>query len=111
MHPHIRPSQPATRLFQVLLAPLRPGFVPIPPPPQAQFCHVPSKHVLTMHDVSNIWRVPLMMEAQDAHTVICNKLALPNADKLDLSLWKSTLADRWDSLTEPVNIALIGECV
>ena len=35
--------------------------------PQALFCHVPKEHVLTMHDVSNIWRVPLIMEAQGAH--------------------------------------------
>lgn len=40
-------------------------------PPQAQFCHVPKQHVLTMHDVSNIWRVPLIMESQSAHHVIC----------------------------------------
>ena len=62
-----------------------------------------------MHDVSNIWRVPLMLESQSAHKVICAKLGLPNADKLDLGIWKLTLADRWDSLTEEVNIALIGE--
>ena len=34
------------------------------PPLQAAFCHVPADQVLTMHDVSNIWRVPLMMQAQ-----------------------------------------------
>lgn len=38
---------------------------------QAMFCHVPNEHVLTMHDVSNIWRVPLMLEAQGAHHMIC----------------------------------------
>ncbi len=61
-----------------------------------------------MHDVSNIWRVPLMMEAQEAHKIILAKLGLPNADKIDLSLWRTTLAERWDSLTELVTIALIG---
>ena len=34
------------------------------PSVQAMFCHVPVNQVLTMHDVSNIWRVPLMMQAQ-----------------------------------------------
>lgn len=43
---------------------------------QAMFCHVPANQVLTMHDVSNIWRVPLMMQAQGAHTTICNILGL-----------------------------------
>eukprot|EP00955_Chlamydomonas_euryale_P037682 350849-Chlamydomonas_euryale.AAC.2 len=32
---------------------------------------MPKEHVLTMHDVSNIWRVPLILEGQDAHSVIC----------------------------------------
>lgn len=75
----------------------------------AQFCHVPKEHVLTMHDVSNIWRVPLIMESQSAHAVICQKLGLPNADNLDLTIWRTTLAERWDSLTEPVRIVLIGK--
>jgi CTP synthase len=75
----------------------------------ALFCHVPSRHVLTMHDVSNIWRVPLLMESQEAHKVICDKLGLPGAEKLDLTLWKTTLADRWDSLVDPVKIVIIGK--
>jgi hypothetical protein len=37
------------------------------------------------------------------------KLGLPNSDKLDLSVWKAQLADRWDSLVDPVRITLIGE--
>jgi hypothetical protein len=31
---------------------------------QALFCQVPAENVLTMHDVSNIWRVPLLMQSQ-----------------------------------------------
>lgn len=38
---------------------------------QALFCQVPTESVLTMHDVSNIWRVPLLMESQGAHHMIC----------------------------------------
>eukprot|EP00983_Pelagomonas_calceolata_P127039 1161361-Pelagomonas_calceolata.AAC.14 len=37
-------------------------------------------------------------------------LGLSGSDKLDLSLWKANIADRWDSLTEPIKIALIGGC-
>lgn len=33
---------------------------------------------------------------------------MSGSEKLDLSLWKTNIADRWDSLTEPVRIALIG---
>uniref|UniRef100_A0A7S0RRZ8 CTP synthase n=1 Tax=Chlamydomonas leiostraca TaxID=1034604 RepID=A0A7S0RRZ8_9CHLO len=75
----------------------------------ALFCQVPTEAVLTMHDVSNIWRIPLLMESQRAHHQICRKLGLPNSDKLDLSAWKLNLADRWDSLTDPVKITLIGK--
>lgn len=62
-----------------------------------------------MHDVTNIWRVPLIMEAQGAHTVICKYLGLSDANTLDLSIWRTTLADRWDSLSEVVNIAMVGK--
>mmetsp|Transcript_3707 Transcript_3707/g.10449 ORF Transcript_3707/g.10449 Transcript_3707/m.10449 type:complete len:598 (-) Transcript_3707:418-2211(-) len=75
----------------------------------ALFCHMPKEHVLTMHDVSNIWRVPLILEGQDAHSVICRTLGLPNAHTLDLSIWRTTLAERWDALTEPVTIAMVGK--
>ena len=43
---------------------------------QALFCHVPVGSVLTMHDVSNIWRVPCMMEEQGAHHVVIKTLGL-----------------------------------
>ena len=32
---------------------------------QALFCQVPIESVLTMHDVSNIWRVPLLLQARN----------------------------------------------
>ncbi|KAF5836679.1 P-loop containing nucleoside triphosphate hydrolase protein [Dunaliella salina] len=77
----------------------------------ALFTQVEPHCVLTMHDVSNIWRVPGLMESQGAHHTICKVLGLggSNSDKLDLSLWKANIADRWDSLTEPIKIALIGK--
>lgn len=75
----------------------------------ALFCQVPEEHVLTVHDVSNIWRVPLLMESQGAHHIICKHLGLSGSDRLSLSLWRDNLADRWDSLVEPVRIALIGK--
>uniref|UniRef100_A0A7S3R0Q0 CTP synthase n=1 Tax=Dunaliella tertiolecta TaxID=3047 RepID=A0A7S3R0Q0_DUNTE len=75
----------------------------------ALFTQVEPHCVLTMHDVSNIWRVPGLMESQGAHHTICKVLGLSGSDKLDLSLWKANIADRWDSLTEPIKIALIGK--
>ncbi|GLI63851.1 hypothetical protein VaNZ11_006954 [Volvox africanus] len=49
------------------------------------------------------------MQEQGAHQLLCAKLGLTEADKLDLTSWKVNLADRWDSLTDPVKITLIGK--
>ena len=74
---------------------------------QALFCQVPPHHVLTMHDVSNIWRVPLLMAEQDAHRTVCTALALDGADQIDLREWKAGIADRWDTITaQPVGFIL-----
>jgi CTP synthase len=63
-----------------------------------------------MHDVSNIWRVPLLMQSQDAHVTICKQLGLPStAAKIDTHAWKVGIADRWDSLVQAVRIVLIGK--
>ena len=75
----------------------------------ALFCHVPAKQVLTMHDVSNIWRVPLMMQSQGAHKTISSILGLGSAEKIDLREWRLALANKWDSLTELVKIAMVGK--
>jgi hypothetical protein len=41
------------------------GELPCPVDLQALFCQVPIESVLTMHDVSNIWRVPLLLQARE----------------------------------------------
>jgi CTP synthase len=62
---------------------------------QALFCQVPPQNVLTMHDVSNIWRVPLLMQSQDAHSTILSVLGLQHyAQHLDMHQWKVQIADR-----------------
>jgi len=76
----------------------------------ALFCQVDIESVLTMHDVSNIWRVPLLMQSQNAHHTLCRQLGLQQySTRLELHDWKTHIADRWDSLKEPVRIALIGK--
>jgi len=63
-----------------------------------------------MHDVSNIWRVPLLMQSQDAHVTICKQLGLAaTAAMIDMHAWKTGIADRWDSLAQTVRIVLIGK--
>ena len=56
---------------------------------------MPAESVLTMHDVSNIWRVPLLMQSQGAHATICKRLGLAGvAERLDMHSWKTAIADR-----------------
>jgi len=63
--------------------------------PQALFCQVPPENVLTMHDVSNIWRVPLLMQSQSAHKTILTVLGLQQySSMLDMHQWKVQIADR-----------------
>jgi CTP synthase len=48
-----------------------------------------------MHDVSNIWQVPLMLQSQGAHATICKQLGLgAAAARLDTHAWKTNIADR-----------------
>ncbi len=76
---------------------------------QALFCQVPVSHVLNLSDVSNIWHVPLMMEAQEAHRSICSHLSLEGAGGLNLTTWRTTLAERWDRLQQACHIAMVGK--
>ena len=76
---------------------------------QALFCQVPVSHVLNLSDVSNIWHVPLMMEAQEAHRSICSHLSLEGAGALSLTTWRTTLAERWDRLEQACHIAMVGK--
>lgn len=78
-------------------------------PVQGNFCQVPSHHVLGLHDVTNIWHVPLLLQAQGAPASICQQLGLKGAETVNLSVWRSTLADRWDNLEAKVNIAMVGK--
>ena len=70
---------------------------------QALFCQVPTKHVLNMHDVQNIWHVPLVLEDQGAHTSICSALNLGGASSMQLGFWRGGLAERWDNLAAVVS--------
>jgi CTP synthase len=54
-------------------------------------------------------QVPLMMMGQRAHVTICNHLGLPGYSNIDMVTWKRDLADRWDSHSDHVRIAVIGK--
>ena len=53
--------------------------------------------------------MPLLLQAQGATASICSQLGLKGAEKVNLTVWKDTLADRWDHLEARVNIAMVGK--
>ena len=75
----------------------------------AAFCHVSENAVVSAHDVSNIYRVPMMFENQGVSEVLSEGLGfkLPGKRPL-LEEWKS-VADRVDSVEKEVRIAMVGK--
>ena len=73
------------------------------------FCHVDPSNVMAVHDVSNIYHVPLILHKQNIHTIIKEKLGLTMmADTPDLKDW-AKMAHVVDSVTEKVHIAIVGK--
>lgn len=91
------------------------------------FCHVPVDNVLSVHDVNNIYHVPILLMDQKLHLIIMHELGLEMvADKslLDNSINSTNeevqihapemaswlkMAHDIDNFTEKVTIALIGK--
>lgn len=77
----------------------------------SQFCHVPAGNILNIHDVPNIWHVPLLLRNQNAHLSILKQLNLLDfATTPALQDW-TRMAETFDNLTESVRIALVGKYV
>ncbi|GLU07303.1 hypothetical protein SLE2022_242660 [Rubroshorea leprosula] len=77
----------------------------------SQFCHVPAANILNIHDVPNIWHVPLLLRNQNAHHTIRKQLGLPSiATPPKLEAW-TKMAETYDNLTDSVRIAMVGKYV
>jgi CTP synthase (UTP-ammonia lyase) len=74
----------------------------------ALFCQVPPEQVLTVHDVPNIYHVPLLLEAQGATRIISRKLKLNLHSGPALGPWRA-LAAAVDAAESEVKIALVGK--
>lgn len=75
------------------------------------FCHVEPSQVLSIHDLSSIYRVPLLLEEQGLSHYLTDRLHLhPHMDrpKKFMCSWRE-LADRYDRLLREVTIALVGK--
>ena len=70
----------------------------------AEFCHVSPNAVISAHDVSNIYRVPLMLEKQG----MCEALKIDCSKTDVLEKWEE-MADRVDNLGEDVHISIVGK--
>ncbi|KAG8056195.1 hypothetical protein GUJ93_ZPchr0001g32134 [Zizania palustris] len=75
----------------------------------SQFCHVPEANIVTLYDVSNIWRIPLLLRDQKAHEAILKVLNLESfarEPKLDEWVARATI---FDALQDTVRIAMVGK--
>lgn len=77
----------------------------------SQFCHVPVDNILNIHDVPNIWHIPLLLRNQNAHDAILRHLELQSvANVPNLQEWTER-AGTFDNLTNSVRIAMVGKYV
>lgn len=78
------------------------------------FCHVAPENVISVHDVSNVYRVPLILQPQGMTDLILKRLGLYQSDirkNLDLDAWTklADVADRLANSSTPIHIALVGK--
>uniref|UniRef100_A0A672MME4 CTP synthase n=1 Tax=Sinocyclocheilus grahami TaxID=75366 RepID=A0A672MME4_SINGR len=76
----------------------------------SMFCHVEPEQVICIHDVSSIYRVPLLLEDQGIVDYFCGRLNLliEMRPRTMLTKWKE-MSDRSDRLLEHTSIALVGK--
>jgi CTP synthase len=84
---------------------------PLEPATQAKislFCMVPATHVVSVHDVSNLYKVPLLMITQRVPSLVLNVLKLEQAPPTKLPLWEN-LSDRVENPKAQVTIGIVGK--
>lgn len=74
----------------------------------SSFCHVHVDNVLSVHDVSNVYHVPGLLQSQNLHDILRKQLSLPEPLKPDLGSWE-TMARAVEKADREVKIALIGK--
>uniref|UniRef100_A0A0D9YCJ5 CTP synthase n=1 Tax=Oryza glumipatula TaxID=40148 RepID=A0A0D9YCJ5_9ORYZ len=78
----------------------------------SQFCHVPVSSIINLHDVTNIWHIPLLLRDQRAHEAILKVLDLQFVGKVPrepkLVEWTER-ASKFDKLKATVKIAMVGK--
>lgn len=77
------------------------------------FCHVDPEQVYCVHDVTSLYRVPLLLQSQGADSFLIQRLQIQLPSKKvkpahDMARW-TELADRHDRLLKEVCIVLVGK--
>ena len=75
----------------------------------AAFCHVSEEAVVSAHDVSNIYRVPLMFDEQGVSSVLAERFGFKLAAERPLLDEWTAMADRVDNVEEEIHIAMVGK--
>lgn len=73
----------------------------------SDFCNVPPQSVLSVHDVKNVYQVPLLLQSQNLHGLLMKQLNLTMKEP-DLGAW-AEMANQMASWQETVQICLIGK--
>ena len=75
----------------------------------AAFCHVGEDAVVSAHDVSNLYQIPISLHKQSVLRMVSNNLGfnIPNSLPM-LDEWKE-MADKVDLLEDEVRIAMVGK--
>ena len=75
----------------------------------AAFCHVGTDAVVSAHDVSNLYQIPISLYEQSVLSKVSDHLGFEVPDSLPmLDDWKE-MADKVDRLEEEVHIAMVGK--
>ncbi|HIA40384.1 MAG TPA: CTP synthase (glutamine hydrolyzing) [Candidatus Poseidoniales archaeon] len=75
----------------------------------ALFCHVDPSAVISAHDVSNLYRVPLLLEQQGVSQLLSQKLGFDiPVNRPLLDEWEE-MAERIDGISEDIHIAVVGK--
>lgn len=76
----------------------------------SMFCHVPTEHVVSVHDCRSIYEVPLVLEKQGYLKLLQKRLKLESRVQSSLMFenWK-VLSEKFSRLYDEVVIVLVGK--
>jgi len=74
----------------------------------SMFCMVPSTHVVSVHDVSNLYKVPMLLLEQRVPAMVLNCLRINRMPPANLPRWQR-LSDRVENPKNKVTIGLVGK--